>query len=338
MVRSLEGISPRPQSLVLTAVAAISLLFSSGVAQATISEVIVVRDECSGRIVAMNTDGTGRHDLADVGNRRFSDVSRAGPITVIGTTWTVPGDRSSPIGLYALDATGTNSPAWLLQGHDAEAGFWTFSPDGAHVAAARAVTDAAGVAHENVEIWDVVRDATTGRITSLTNVSVVADLLAIGARTDSNASDFPGPGTGSLDFSRDGQSLVAVVYDDLWRLDLAPGGHALLGATPLTRTKDFAEGGARWSPTADVIAYSGGPYSTVHLSSGSATALKTTNYNIYTLTLVTGAVRSVTTSGGASAAGPEYPSWSRDGTSLIFDAPGTSAKRTSPCGAANRDI
>lgn len=283
----------------------------------------------------MNTDGTGRHDLADVGNRRFSDVSRAGPITVIGTAFTIPGDRASPIGLYALDATGTNSPAWLLQGHDAEAGFWTFSPDGTRLAAARGVTDTAGVAHHNVEIWDVVRDPMTGRVSGVTNVSVVADLLAIGARTDSNAT---GPGSGPLDFSRDGQSLVAVIYDDLWRLDLAPGGHALLGATPLTRTKDFAEWGARWSPTADVIAYVGGPYSTVHLFSGSVTALKTTNYNIYTLTLATGAVRSVTTNGGASAAGPEYPSWSRDGASLIFDAPGTSAKRSSPCGSANRDI
>jgi hypothetical protein len=325
---------------VVTAIAALSLVFSSGAARAASSDAIVVRDDCTGRIVAMNADGTGRHALANVGSNRFSDVSRAGPITVIGTTWIVPGDRNSPLGLYALDVAGT-APVWLLQGDQARAGFWTFSPDGNHVAAARAVTDAAGVQHSNVEIWDVIRDAATGRISTLANASFVMDLLTLGSRSDSNVGgSIFSPASGYLDFSPDGRSLVAVIYEDLWRIDLSADGRTFVGATALTRTKNFGEVFARWSPSGNAIAFYGGPYSAVHSpTQGSATSLKPMDFNVYTLTLASGVVRALTTSGGgATASGPEYPSWSRDGASIIYDAPAISAKKTASCGAANRDI
>ena len=64
MVRSLEPNKSGSGWLVLNPVAAMSLVFSAVVVGATSSEVIVVRDDCTGRIVAHEY---GQHGAARSG-------------------------------------------------------------------------------------------------------------------------------------------------------------------------------------------------------------------------------------------------------------------------------
>jgi hypothetical protein len=314
-----------------------------GAAYTTGSDAVVFRDHCDGHIYAINPDGSGRRRLEDTGDLVPLDVSTGGgPPTALAVG---PSDLDAtvrtPPTLYALDPDGAGAPVNLLAPTDPTpgTGHAAFSPDGGRIAYVHAVVDpdTNTVTALEVHVGDVQRD-TGGEPTGLANITFVVDLLSLGERRDSNASA-PYVFTGPLDFARDGLSIVVVIYDDLWRVSLADDGRTFAGAVPLTRTTDFAERFPRWSPVADVVAYEGGPYST---SSWDGTVgLSADDVNVYTLDVVPGVSKRVTTSKNKGSSGPHRnrPAWSPDGRELIFSAQGQSGKRNAPCGSAvNYDL
>lgn len=332
--------------LALAAAAALLLgSFPGGVVQAAIQTdgVVAFREACSGRLYAMNPDGTGRHLLPDVGGGRVLDVSRAvGPATVLASAPVpLPGGGSRPT-LDAIDAAGTQAPVALLDATEPTPGGWAaFSPRGDLLAYVSFSWDpVAGVGHADLEIGDVVRDA-SGAIIDVANVTSAVDLLTLGSPADSIASA-PYVFTGPLDFAPDGRRLVVTIYDDLWELTLDTDLHSLFAARPITRTTSLAERMPSWSPTTDagVVAFSGGPYST---SGGGPLALYMSDMNIYTADVATGITRQVTTpkNKGASSDGKTDPSWSRNGTYLLYTAFGPAAfgkRGQSSCSAVNFDL
>jgi hypothetical protein len=319
--------------------AAVSLVAaSSSGAYTPGSDVVAFVDGCKQRLYAMNADGSGRRLLADVRSATLLDVSRdLGPTTVLAVGRSDVSSASSPLTLYAIDPDGLQAPVDLLGAGDPDpAAYGAFSPDGGRIAYVHHVRGADGIL-TGVELYvgDVVRDASS-EVTGLRNITRVADVWQIGQRSDSNAR---GPFTGQLDFTRRGDSIVIVIYDDLWQLRLAGDGHTLVDATPLTRTTDFAELFPSASPVADVAAFAGGPFS----DRSGFPALMTDDVNVYTLDLASGARRPVTTSkkGGSAGNDRNRPVWSPDGTSLVFSAQGSSAfgKRNLECGGyVNYDL
>jgi hypothetical protein len=305
--------------------------------------VVAFGDHCTGRLYAMNPDGTGRHLLPDVGAGRVVDVSRGvGPVTVLAT-----GQRALPEGgseptLYAIDASGTQAPVDLLDESEPTPLYTALSPTGDHVAFVHRYWDpVAEVGHADLGIGDVIRDAISGAIIDIENVTFVVDLLTLGSAADT-IGDLQYVFTGPLDFAPDGRRLVVTIYDDLWELTLDAGsGRTLVEARPITRTTSFAERIPSWSPTADVVAFTGGPYSSF---GGGPLVLYTSNMHIHTLDIATGGVRQVTNSKnkGSSGDGRNNPAWSRNGSYLLFDALGPAAfgkRGQSPCGGlANMDL
>lgn len=328
----------------LTAVlmsAAIGTLMTAGATYGYTSgsDVVLFFDHCDRRLNAINPDGTGRRALLDVGNVWPLDVTRdPGPVTVLSPGHRNPSDPSSGRTLYAIDPSGAQAPVDLLPpGAPYQGGLGVFSPGGDRIAYVHGPIDPTTGTTKTIELYigDVVRDSGSGAVAALTNITLVADLWQIGQPTDSDAR---GPITGALDLSRDGRSIAVVIYDDLWRLDLAADGHTLVSATPLTRTKRFAELDPRWSPVADVVAFSGGPLS----DDPGFTALMLRDINLYTLEVASGAVRQVTTNKnrGGSGTHRHHPAWSPDGRFLLYSAAGQSAsgKRNLPCSGTNYDL
>jgi Tol biopolymer transport system component len=315
------------------AVAALAIAVSSSISSAAAvpvagSEAIVGWDACYSQLFTMKPDGTERRAFAST--RRPTDVSRRGPLTALVPQRSVISDQSSPVVLWAIDVA-SGGVTTLISGYDAA--YATFSPDANRIAFTRFNIDPNVAGFADLYVADVVRDGTTEAVLALTNISRVTDLLTIGLPSDSNAGGF----TGALDFSRDGSSVVAVIYDDLWRIDLS--GSTMTGATALTRTKDFAERFPRWSPAGpDVIAYSGGPYSTQPGSA--AMGLSYGDMNIFTLDLLTHSNRALLTkqNHGQAGAGRDTPTWSPDANFVAFSAFGPNAPRKSSCRAVNFDV
>lgn len=313
-------------------------------AYTTGSDAVIFRDLCDGHLYAINPDGSGRRRLEDTRDLVPLDVSTGGgPPTALSVGPSDPDATvRTPPTLYALDPDGVDDPVNLLAPTDPTpgTGHAAFSPDGARTAYVHQVVDpdTNTVTALEVLVGDVQRD-TGGEPTGLANITFVVDLLSLGERSDSSAST-PYVFTGPLDFARDGQSIVVVIYDDLWRIFLEADGHTYTGAEPLTRTTDFAERYPRWSPAANVVAYEGGPYST---SSWDATvSLQASDTNVYTLDIASGVSQRVITSKnkGSSGVDRNRPAWSPDGRSILFSAQGQAAsgKRNQPCNGVNYDL
>ena len=278
----------------------------------TVTGVVVFHDFCTERVYVMNPDGTGRELLdGSLAYPRVQDVSRGGPgaVTALVLSWdtlyAIPVDGSRVVPL-SIPIEYPNYPAYAV-----------FSADGERIAYVSFEYDPVTFEAYSTEVYiaNVVRDG-DGYVTGLGEINSLidpnntpVDLNKIGQRDDSN---FEGPQTGALDFSWDNSRLVVTIYDDLWVLELALDGHTLVDAYPLTRTPDFREWYPRWSPTDEVIAFSGGG------SSGSL--------NIYTLDF-SGVQVQVTKGRGYK----QHPNWSPDGTYLLYDAQGGRVKRDSPC-------
>jgi hypothetical protein len=304
------------------------------------SDVVVFRDGCDLGLYAMDADGTGRRLLDGTGHMNAFDASTGGGDATVLATGPVDPEQAyfgQPWTLYALDPDGGHGPVDLLSEDDPSLGGpAAFSPDGSRIAYIHRVEeydeslDRVVLVAQEIVIGDVVRDD-GGGVVGLDKATTVVDLLDLGDPADSAANPryvF----TGDLDFSRDGRSIVVVIYDDLWRVFLAEDGHGYAGAVPLTRTTDFAERSPRWSPAADVVAFGGGPYT----SYDGGLALTVSNTNVYTFDVALGRSRLLTTSKnkGSSGAGRDEPAWSPDGRSILYHAQGTSAfgKRSQPCG------
>jgi Tol biopolymer transport system component len=182
-----------------------------------------------------------------------------------------------------------------------------------------------------VYIADVVRDS-TGHVVGITGLTFVVDLMTIGSPADSS---HPQSAVGAIDLSADGTKLLAVIYDDIWMINLNPTGWIMAGATNLTRTPDFAEMYARWSPAADAIAFSGGGYAEL-----GDRWWYSSNTNVFTMNPATGAVRQITTKTTHKGSRPsaEFPTWSPSGTHLLYGAEtGGYGPRNSPCGTLVND-
>jgi hypothetical protein len=166
-------------------------------------DLVAFRDGCDGRYYAMNPDGTGRHVLPDLGGS-LTDVSRVGPVTILVAASSDPSTGQ----LWAVDPTGSSAPVKLLQPGEPTPFDAVFSPGGDLVAFIHDVwnSQTATLVESTVFIGDVGRDG-SGRIVGLTNVALLADLFAIGQRSDTIGGR---PFMGSLDFAPDGRSLVVV--------------------------------------------------------------------------------------------------------------------------------
>ncbi len=277
----------------------------------TVTGVVVFHDFCTERVYVMNPDGTGRELLdGSLAYPRVQDVSRGGPgaVTALVLSWDT---------LYALPVDGSRVvPLSIPIEYPSYPAYSVFSADGRRIAYVSFEYDPVTEAYSaEVYIANVVRDENgyvtgLGEINSLIDLNnTPVDLNKLGQRDDSN---FEGPQTGALDFSWDDSRLIVTIYDDLWVLAL--DGHKLLDAYPLTRTPDFREWYPRWSPTGDVIAFSGGSRS----------------LDIYTLDFSGVRVkrpRSVTSGGGYKLS----PNWSPDGTYLLYGAQGDRFEQGSPC-------
>jgi hypothetical protein len=200
-------------------------------------------------------------------------------------------------------------------------GFARFSPTGDRIAL---VSDGILV------IADIVRDASTQKITALTNPTVVANLADIGSPSDSNISPGFPPFIGYPDFSPDGTQIVVTIYSDLWLLTLMNDGHTLASSRPLTRTLDDTEFQGAFSPDGKTIAYVAGPNNFIRGT--------IRNLNIFTINLETLGITQLSSKKDALV-DTESPAWSPDGQYLAFMAQGQRAPRNSPCGAVvNYDI
>ncbi len=228
------------------------------------------------------------------------DVSTSGPLTVLlnglraAAVEVVGGSLVPAATLTDLRLPGINF-AFLAR----------FSPAGDRLAM---------VSSGTLVIADIVLGA-DGRPASLTNPTVVADLLTIGSPSDSSS----GAATvSSLSFSPDGTQIVATIYGDLWMLTLGPDGHTLSPSSPpepLTRTVQEVERRAAFSPDGTRLAYVGGRNGRV---------------TIFTLNLATSEVINVL-SGRNRADEPADPAWSPDSQFLAFSARGPREPRRSPC-------
>jgi Tol biopolymer transport system component len=180
----------------------------------------------------------------------------------------------------------------------------------------------------SIIVADLVRHP-DGRITGVTNRTVVIGKDDIGSPADTNAAGATAF-HGHPDFSPDGSKLVVVSYSDLWMIDLGADGHSFAGKRPLTRTYGVSEILPVFAPDGSRVAYVG---ATNEYFTGFGWAMPTGKNQIYTVDVASGVVVSVLnrkTRGQSSGYGSN-PTWSPDSMQLVFSGPGATAGRNAPC-------
>lgn len=316
--------------------------------------VIALRDDCTGLLYAMHADGSGRVALPlpplplptdEYRGPLVLDVTTSGPLTVvyyIGISRVVVIDGQNmhtlvDYGLFAVqlnDFGGVLTPDPLVRlslpeiaGVDpnrAQRGAFSPAGFGDRLAVVASTPTASVLMTAQVE-----RDATL-RIIGLSDLVVVGDLYAIG---------LPDPGapasqgvTGDVDYSPDGNSVIASIYFDLWQISLGADNTYLSSERLTENTDGFAEWKPSFSPDGSRIAYTGGAIT----RSGGAR-----NTDIYSLTLAPRAVIPVTTNKnkGSAASGRNNAMWSPDSAWIGFTAFTAKTPRHSPCsGLVNSEI
>jgi WD40-like Beta Propeller Repeat len=236
------------------------------------------------------------------------DVSTSGPLTVL-----LRGLRAAAVEVVdgSLVPAATLTDLRLPPNPDFPNGINFANPAQFSPAGDRLAMVSSGI----LVIADIVLGA-DGRPASLTNPTVVANLLTIGSPSDSSTG---AANLSSLSFSPDGTQIVATIYGDLWLLTLGPDGHTLSPSSPpepLTRTVREAEGQAAFSPDGTRLAYVG--------------SSRNGRRSIYTLDLATSEVIDVLF-GRNRADSPSTLAWSPDSQFLAFSAQGARAPRQSPC-------
>jgi hypothetical protein len=313
--------------------------------------VIAFRDDCNGLLYVMRANGTGRvvlplPPLPLPTDRYVSpsvlDVTTSGPLTVvyyvgIGRTVIIEGQPVFELidnGLFAVqvnDVAGALTPDPPLRlslpgiaGVDPnQARHASFSPIGAGdrlaLVANNATASVLMTAH-------VERDLTM-RIVALSDLIVVGDLLSIGV-PDANLPTESGF-TGYIDYAPDGNSVVASIYLDLWRIHLGAD-HTFQSAELLTdNTAGFAEWNPAFSPDGGHVAYTGGLFRRNGVG----------ETQIYSLDLSSGIASPVTTNKNKDGAASmrNNAMWSPDGGSIGFTA-FTKITRRSSCPSVNSEI
>jgi Tol biopolymer transport system component len=294
---------------------------------------VVFRDHCRYGLFAVKPDGTGRHILAALDGSPLDVTSNGGVVTAVASG-PDPADPTTAT-YFAVRADGAGSATQILHSGDpAPSGWASVSPDGRRLAYIHGYWDGQ-TSHLELYIGDLARSA-SGEIVDVSNITFAIDLMTLGSPLDTAATaSFTGP----LDFAPDGSRLVATVRDDLWIVQLDADGHTYVptGSYPLTRTISFSELMPEWSPAGDRIAFTGGPMKT---QSGLGTGLFAADQNIYTIALANPVSRLVTTSKskGSSGNGRTDPTWTADGSAIVFAAQAL-APRQSECRAnTNTDL
>jgi hypothetical protein len=295
------------------------------------SGAIAFRDACTGRLYAMRGDGSARIALPlpplpqPTGEYRYwdpwiVDVSTSGPLTVVyyvgigrlnQKTFTLV-----DFGLFAVqlnDVGGVllpdaGSPVRLILPSDV--GFLGVNPNIARRGSFSPLRDRLALVADSqtasvLMTAKVDRDASTLKVTGLSDLVVVGDLYSLG---------LPDPTVpASKGFT-----------GDLWLVRLSSE-NTNVGADLLTANTDgFAEWKPAYSPEGTHIAYTAGP---IAASGGVSTT------DIHSLTLDTRAVTRVTTNKnkGKAASGRHNAMWRSDGTAIGFSAFTSATPRSSPC-------
>jgi hypothetical protein len=314
--------------------------------------VIAFRDDCNGLLYAMRSNGTERvvlpfPPLPLPTDRYVSpfvlDVTTSGPLTVvyrvgIGRIVIIEGKPTLELidkGVFAVQVNDVGGVLMLdplirlslpeIAGVDPnQAWHGSFSPIGSG--------DRLALVANSATAWvlmtaHVERDLTM-RIIALSDLVVVGDLLSIGVPD----AKFPSESgfTGYVDYSPDGNSVVASIYFDLWQIFLNTD-NTYASAQRLTENSEgFAEWNPAFSPDGSRIAYTGGA---ITRSGG------VRNTDIYALNLTANVVIPVTTNKnkGSAASSRNNPIWSPDGGSIGFTAY-TKTTRRSSCPSVNSEI
>ena len=310
------------------------------------SGAIAFRDECTGRLYAMRGDGSARIALPlpplpqPTGEYRYwdpwiVDVSTSGPLTVVYYVGISRLNQKTftlvDFGLFAVqlgDVGGVlqpdaGSPVRLTLPSDV--GFLGVNPNIARRGSFSPLRDRLALVADSqtasvLMTAKVDRDASTSKITGLSDLVVVGDLYSLGL-PDPTLPASKGF-TGDVDYSPDGSSIVASIYYDLWLVHLSSE-NTNEGADLLTANTDgFAEWKPAYSPDGTRVAYTAGP---VTASSG---GVSTTD--IHSVRLETRAVTRVTTNKnkGKAASGRHNAMWRADGTAIAFSAFTSSTPRS----------
>jgi len=312
------------------------------------SGVIAFQDACSGRLYAMRGDGSARIALPlpqlpqptaehQYAAPRIVDVTTSGPLTVVYYVGIVRVNQNQSTlvdsGLFAVqlgDVGGVllpdaGSPVRLTLPSDV--GFLGVNPNIARRGSFSPLRDRLALVADSqtasvLMTAKVDRDASTLKVTGLSNLVVVGDLYSLGLPDPTVP---PSKGfTGDVDYSPDGSSIVASIYYDLWLVRLSSE-NTNVGADLLTANTDgFAEWKPAYSPEGTRLAYTAGP---IAASGGVSTT------DIHSLTLDTRAVTRVTTNQnkGKAASGRHNAMWRSDGTAIGFSAFTSATPRSSPC-------
>lgn len=317
--------------------------------------VIAFRDDCTGLLYGTRADGSGRIVLPlpprplptdSYWSPWVLDVTTSGPLTVVyyvGISRVVVIDGENVLTLvdYGLFAVQVNDVGGVLTpdppvrltlpgiagANPNLARRGSFSPAGfgERLALVAPSPTAAVLMTAQIE-----RDGTM-RIIGLSDPVVVGDLYAIGLPD----TKFPASQgfTGDIDYAPDGNSIVASIYFDLWRVDLGTD-NTYVSAERLTENTDgFAEWKPSFSPDGSRIAYTGGAITSSGVSGRDT--------DIYSLTVAPRIVIPVTTrkNKGGAASGRDNAIWSPDSAWIGFTAFTSRTPRQSPCsGLLNSEI
>ena len=313
------------------------------------SGVIAFQDACSGRLYAMRGDGSARIALPlpqlpqPTAEHQYRDpwildVTTSGPLTVVYYVGIVRVNQNQSTlvdsGLFAvqLDDVGgelrpdPDLPVVRLT-LPADVGFLGVNPNRARsgsfspsLSRDRLALVANSAAASVLMTARVDRDVSL-KITGLSDLVVVGDLYSLGVPDPTVPADKGF--TGDVDYSPDGSRIVASIYFDLWLVHLTSE-NTNAGADLLTANTDsFAEWKPAYSPEGTRIAYTAGPISTP------TGGVSTTDTDIYSLALDTGAVTRVTTekNKGKAASARHNAMWWSDGTAIGFSAYTSSTRR-----------
>jgi hypothetical protein len=338
----------RISGALLTAVIGAALLAAMPASAQT--GVIAFRDDCNDLLYAMRAKGTGRVALPfpplplptdEYVSPLVLDVTTSGPLTVvyrvgIGRIVIINNEQVHMLidqGLFAVqvnDVGGVLTPDPPLRlslpvigGADPnQASHASLSPVGAGDRLALVANNATAT----LMTAHVERDVTM-RVIALSDLVVVGDLLSIGVPDAMfpSASGF----TGDIDYSPDGNSIVASIYLDLWRIHLDVD-HTFQSSELLTNgTAGFAEWKPAFSPDGTHVAYTGGLFRRNGVG----------ETHIYSLDISSGIASPVTTNKNKDGAASTRNNamWSPDGGSIGFTA-FTKTTRRSSCPSVNSEI